>query len=94
MTPTDRVVFGEEMFKKRKNKPKEDGLIVDNKQQENRSSNISADLSFTAEENRNGEIFADQSDEVDGFDSQGFVDLSSAENKPKLLGPKQLCQVS
>lgn len=32
------------------------------------------------------------SDQVDGFDSQGFVDLTPAENQPKLLGPKQLCQ--
>ena len=85
------------MFKKRKNKSKEDVLIGDNKQQQNQSSNISADSSFAADENGNGEIFADESDEcdqVDGFDSQGFVDLTPAENQPKLLGPKQLCQVS
>jgi len=84
------------MFKKRRNKAKEDVVIVDKKIQENRSSKISADSVF-ADENANGEfMFADQcdqSDETDGFDSQGFVDLTPAENQPQLLGPKQNCQV-
>ncbi|KAL9971389.1 hypothetical protein ACROYT_G023909 [Oculina patagonica] len=80
------------MFKKRKNKTKEDVLTVDNKQQEDRSSIISAESSLAADENGNGESFADENDEVDGFDSQGFVDLTPAENQPKLLGPKQHCQ--
>lgn len=84
-------VFREEMFKKRKDKTKQDVLTVDNKKQEDRSSIISANSSFVADENGNGQItFADQ---VDGFDSQGFVDLTPAENQPKLLGPKQVCQV-
>lgn len=92
-TGRDRVVFREEMFKKRKNKTKEDVLIFDNKKQENRSSKISTDSSFT-DENANGEIKTTFSDQCDGFDSQGFVDLAPAENQPQLLGPKQLCQVS
>ena len=80
------------MFKKRTNKTKEDVLTVDEKNQQNRSLNIGAGSSFTADENGTGEIFADQ---VDGFDSQGFVDLyTPAENQPKLLGSKQLSQVS
>ena len=82
------------MFKKRRNKAKEDAVIVDNKKQENRSSKISTDYTF-ADENANGEIkFSDQCDQADGFDSQGFVDLAPAENQPQLLGPKQNCQVS
>ena len=86
--------FHEEMFKKRRNKAKEDVLIVDNKKQENWSSKISTDSTF-ADENANGEIsFSDQCDQKDGFDSQGFVDLAPTENQPQLLGPKQNCQVS
>lgn len=82
------------MFKKRRNKAKEDVLIVDNKTQENRPSTISTDSTF-ADENANGEIsFSDQCDQRDGFDSQGFVDLAPTENQPQLLGPKQNCQVS
>lgn len=82
------------MFKKRRNKAKEDVLIVDNKKQEDRSSKISTDSTF-ADENANGEIkFSDHCDQTDGFDSQGFVDLAPAENQPQLLGPKQNCQVS
>ncbi|XP_020626220.1 uncharacterized protein LOC110063565 isoform X2 [Orbicella faveolata] len=80
------------MFKKRRNKAKEDVLIVDNKKQENRSSKISTDSTF-ADENANGEFtFSDRCDQTDGFDSQGFVDLAPAENQPQLLGPKQNCQ--
>ena len=86
--------YHEEMFKKRRNKAKENVLIVDNKKQENRSSKISTD-STLADENANGEIeFSDHCDQTDGFDSQGFVDLAPAENQPQLLGPKQNCQVS
>lgn len=86
--------FHEEMFKKRRNKAKEDVLIVDNKKRENRSSKISTDSTF-ADENANGEFtFSDRCDQTDGFDSQGFVDLAPAENQPQLLGPKQNCQVS
>lgn len=81
------------MFKKRKNKTKEDVLTVDNKQQQDRSSSISTDSSIAADENGNGQNFADDGDQVDGFDAQGFVDLTPAENQPKLLGPKQHCQV-
>ena len=82
------------MFKRRRNKAKEDSLIVDNKKQENRSSKITTDSSF-ADENANGKItFSEQRDQTDGFDSEGFVDLAPQENQPELLGPKQHCQVS
>jgi len=79
------------MFKKQKNKAKEDVLIVHNKKQENRSSTTSTDSSF-ADENANGITISKQCDQTDGFDSQGFVDLAPAENQPQLLGPKQHCQ--
>lgn len=85
--------FRGEMFKKQKNKAKEDVLIVHNKKQENRSSTTSTDSSF-ADENANGITISKQCDQTDGFDSQGFVDLAPAENQPQLLGPKQRCQVS
>lgn len=81
------------MFKKRKNKAKEDVFIVDSKKQENRSSTTSTDSSF-ADENANGITISKQCDQTDGFDSQGFVDLAPVENQPQLLGPKQHCQVS
>ena len=80
------------MFKKQKKKSKQETQTVDNKLQNQRSSNIGTDLSFDVIENRsNGEIT--DADQPDGFDSQGFVDLTPAENRPVLLGPKQLCQV-
>ena len=70
------------MFKKRKNKTKQDILTVESKQQENKPPNFTA----APDENDN--------DNVDGFDSEGFVDLKPAEEQlPKLLGPKQNCQV-
>ncbi|RMX35942.1 hypothetical protein pdam_00005221 [Pocillopora damicornis] len=79
------------MFKKQKKKSKEETQTVDNKLQNQRSSNIGTDLSFDVIENRsNGEVT--DADQPDGFDSQGFVDLTPAENRPVLLGPKQLCQ--
>ena len=73
------------MFKKRKNKTKQHILSVDSQQQENQPPNITADSSLLPDENGN--------DNVDGFDSQGFVDLTPADQQPKLLGPKQSCQV-
>jgi len=73
------------MFKKRKNKTKQHILSVDSQQQENQPPNITADSSLLPDENGN--------DNVDGFDSQGFVDLTPADQQPKLLGPKQGCQV-
>lgn len=73
------------MFKKRKNKTKQDILTVEDKQQEIQSPKVTADSSLLADENAN--------DRVDGFDSHGFVDLNPAEHQPKLLGPKQSCQV-
>lgn len=80
------------MFKKQKKKSKEEAVTVENKLKNHRTSNIITDSSFAADENgNNGEMTF--SDQVDGFDSQGFVDLTPAENQPKLLGPKQLCQV-
>ena len=69
------------MFKKRKNKTKQDILTTEDKQKENESPNPSTG----ADENG--------SDNVDGFDSEGFVDLTPPEKQPKLLGPKQNCQV-
>lgn len=73
------------MFKKRKNKTKQHILSVDSQQQENQPPNITADSSLLPDENGN--------DNVDGFDSQGFVDLTPTDQQPKLLGPKQSCQV-
>lgn len=69
------------MFKKRKNKTKQDILTVEDKQKENEPPNPSS----AADEN--------DRDNVDGFDSEGFVDLTPSEQQPKLLGPKQSCQV-
>ena len=69
------------MFKKRKNKTKQDILTAKDQQKENESPNLSS----AACENGH--------DDVDGFDSEGFVDLTPPEQQPKLLGPKQSCQV-
>ena len=69
------------MFKKRKNKTKQDILTAEDKQKENEPPNPSS----AADENAH--------DNVDGFDSEGFVDLTPPEQQPKLLGPKQSCQV-
>ena len=73
------------MFKKKKNKSKENIPTVESKHQENQPPKIPTDSSILADENGN--------DNVDGFDSDGFVDLTPAEHQPKLLGPKQSCQV-
>lgn len=68
------------MFK-RKNKTKQDILRIKGEQQENQPPNV-------ASSNGDGNI-----DVVDGFDTQGFVDLTSEEHRPKLLGPQQNCKV-
>ena len=70
------------MFRKRKNKLKQDILtVVGVEEQENKPPNLTPN----PDENIN--------DEVDGFDSEGFVDLTSEEHQTKLLGPQQNCQV-
>lgn len=68
------------MFRKRKNKLKQDILTVGGEEQENKPPNLTPN----PDENIN--------DEVDGFDSEGFVDLTSEEHQTKLLGPQQNCQ--
>lgn len=62
---------------KRKNKTKEDILRIKGEQQENQPPDAVSS---------NGDV-------VDGFDTQGFVDLTSEEHQPKLLGPQQNCKV-
>lgn len=75
-----------EMFKKKKNKTKDDILNVHNGHQKSHSPKISSNSS-TVLDDENG------NDSVDGFDPKGFVDLNPEEHQPKLLGPKQSCQV-
>ena len=62
---------------KRKNKTKQDILRIKGEQQENQPPDAVSS---------NGDV-------VDGFDTQGFVDLTSEEHQPKLLGPQQNCKV-
>ena len=62
---------------KRKNKTKQEILRIKGEQQENQPPNVASS---------NGDV-------VDGFDTQGFVDLTSEEHQPKLLGPQQNCKV-
>lgn len=62
---------------KRKNKTKQDILRIKGEQQENQPPDDASS---------NGDV-------VDGFDTQGFVDLTSEEHQPKLLGPQQNCKV-
>lgn len=61
---------------KRKNKTKQEILRIKGEQQENQPPEVAAS---------NGDV-------VDGFDTQGFVDLTSEEHQPKLLGPQQNCK--
>ena len=77
-----------EMFKKKKNKTKDDILNVHNGHQKSHSPKISSNSSTVlGDHDKNGD------DSVDGFDPEGFVDLNPEEHQPKLLGPKQSCQV-
>lgn len=74
------------MFKKKKKKTKDDILNVHKGHQKSHSPKIASNSST---------ILGDESgsDSADGFDPEGFVDLNPEEHQPKLLGPKQSCQV-
>ena len=67
------------MFKKGKKKSKEEDARIE---AANRNG-------FVAQNNEGGNSL------TDGFDANGFVDLTPSEDKkPTLLGPRQPCQVS
>ena len=74
------------MFKKRKNKLKEDVPITGDGILEKQTTNIPIECLVSEDGNGLG------TDEADGFDSQGFVDLTP-QRQPTLLGPKKPCQV-